>query len=304
MTELFNLYYKDCEANGIKPLSRGSLSNLFREMNLSIHPIKKDRCDVCIQHEVGQISDEARNSHIKLKNRARLEKSNDKILAERKQCRVLTMDVEAVKVSPFIQASAAYFRMKLCCHNFTIYDLASWEVVCFWFDETAADLSSSTFVTCVIEYLNDYCKDSYGGPIIIFSDGCCYQNRNANLSNALLWYSVEKQVEIIQKFLVVGHTQMECDSVHARIEEALKGKEIFIPYDYIRITQDARKRPSPYIVRRMVFSDFKSYASKQHQKYASIRPGKVLYDIIMSQNINYFNSKLENFFCRSKTILQ
>jgi hypothetical protein len=77
------------------------------------------------------------------------------------------------------------------------------------------------------------------GPIILYSDGCSYQNRNVNLSNALAAFAVENSIEIQQKFLVVGHTQMECDSVHAKIENKCRNKEIYIPYDYIRITEEA-----------------------------------------------------------------
>jgi hypothetical protein len=57
------------------------------------------------------------------------------------------MDVEAVKVAPWITASAIFFKTKLSCHNFTIYDLVSRRVVCFWFDETASDLNSLRFQT-------------------------------------------------------------------------------------------------------------------------------------------------------------
>lgn len=54
-------------------------------------------------------------------------------------------------------------------------------------------------------------------PIIIYSDGCTYQNRNAIMANALLSLSKDYHMTIIQKYLVKGHTQMECDSVHATI---------------------------------------------------------------------------------------
>ncbi|KAG8254785.1 hypothetical protein J6590_108141, partial [Homalodisca vitripennis] len=48
------------------------------------------------------------------------------------------------------------------------------------------------------------------------------QNKNAILSNALLHLSMESNVVIEQKWLVKGHTQMECDSVHSKIESLLQ----------------------------------------------------------------------------------
>ena len=42
-------------------------------------------------------------------------------------------------------------------------------------------------------------------------------------------------MKIVQKFLEVGHTQMECDSVHSCIERKIKGNEIHFHSDYFRI---------------------------------------------------------------------
>lgn len=47
-------------------------------MNLSVYHPKKDMCDVCVGHGVGNISDEQYNMHISLKEDARKEKAVDK----------------------------------------------------------------------------------------------------------------------------------------------------------------------------------------------------------------------------------
>jgi len=39
---------------------------------------------------------------------------------------------------------------------------------------------------------------------------------------------------------------MTCDSAHCLIEKNLKGKDIYLPSDFIRITKEARKIPSPF----------------------------------------------------------
>ena len=53
---------------------------------------------------------------------------------------------------------------------------------------------------------------------------------------------------INQKYLECGHTQTEVDSVHSVImEQAKKGTEVFIPKDWINITQKAEKT-NPYLV--------------------------------------------------------
>nr|CAI5844992.1 unnamed protein product [Callosobruchus analis] len=88
-----------------------------------------------MSYKVGNITDEQYKEHILKKNRARSEKETDKKLAEEGKCVVLTMDLQAVKVCPFVQSSKVFFKTKLCCHNFTIYDLTSRHCTYYWFTE-------------------------------------------------------------------------------------------------------------------------------------------------------------------------
>ncbi|CAH1953979.1 unnamed protein product [Acanthoscelides obtectus] len=118
-------------------------------------------------------------------------------------------------------------------------------------------------------------------PIIIYSDGCTYQNRNSTMANALLSLSRQYNVQITQKFLIKGHFQMECDSVHAVIERKLKNKNIEIPNDYYRLTGEARQNPFPYEVVTPDFTFFKNYSADL--VYYSIRPGKKSNDPTVTQ---------------------
>ena len=81
--------------------------------------------------------------------------------------------------------------------------------------------------------------------IIVWSDGCSYQNRNVTLSNSYIALAKKYGVKITQKYLVGGHTQMEVDSMHAVIEKRIVGN-IYTPCDYIVIMETARTRPAPY----------------------------------------------------------
>ena len=58
--------------------------------------------------------------------------------------------------------------------------------------------------------------------IIQWSDGCGYQNRNKVLSSALLSLSHKKPITITQKYLEKGHTYMEVDTPHQKIEVGIK----------------------------------------------------------------------------------
>lgn len=269
--QLYNMYSGKCAEAGKKRLSVFTFYEMFADKNLSILKLKKDKCDLCHSHEIGSIPDEQWMEHCAEKNRAREELKEDTKLAKLQYVRLYTMDLEAVKVCPYVQASAIFYKTKLCCHNFTVYENTTHKATCYWFDETAADMTASTFASCLIKFLTAN-NDGTGTPIIFYSDGCTYQNRNNILANALLQFAMKNNVEIMQKFLVVGHTQMPCDSVHAMIEKYSKKREVYMPYDYIRFTREARSDPFPYDVVEIHHTDIKDY--RKFLRYSSIRPGK------------------------------
>ena len=61
---------------------------------------------------------------------------------------------------------------------------------------------------------------------------------------------------INQKYLECEHTQTEVDSVHSVMEQAKKGTDVFIPKDWINITQKAEKT-NPYLVPLLNHDDLK-----------------------------------------------
>lgn len=67
---------------------------------------------------------------------------------------------------------------------------------------------------------------------------------------------------------------MECDSMHSRIEQKLKGEKINVPGDYVTICEKARKRdPGPYKVQYLDHTFFKDCSI--YNPHSSIRPGKL-----------------------------
>jgi hypothetical protein len=61
---------------------------------------------------------------------------------------------------------------------------------------------------------------------------------------------MKQGVRIVQKYLVVGHTQMEVDSMHASIEKKIVS-DIFVPHDYIVIMEAAQIHPAPYVAKQL-----------------------------------------------------
>ena len=69
---------------------------------------------------------------------------------------------------------------------------------------------------------------------------------NVTVTNALLNVAINCKITIEQKYLEVGHTQMEGDSMHSTIERHLKDKSINVPAEYYSICRKARKKPQNY----------------------------------------------------------
>lgn len=271
MTQFFHTYVEYYKNNQdyLPHLSRQLFDKTVAGMDISIFKLKKDACDVCVKYENGSLLEKDYKLHIERKELAREKKNEDKRDAEEGKCFVVTADLQAVKLAPFFNASALYYKTKLCVHNYTVFDLTSHDVTCYWWNESEGELVASAFASCLIDFLNKY-KDS-GKPIIIWTDGCTYQNRNCVLSSALLKFSKNNGIVIEQKYLEKGHTQMECDTVHALIERKLKNRVIYLPSDYVAASKEARQNPRPYEVKYLSHDFFSDYANEK--LCTSIRPG-------------------------------
>lgn len=161
-----------------------------------------------------------------------MSKDTDKELCKKnpKEIAVFTVDTQAVKLAPMLKASAIYYKTKLCVHNYTIYNLYNGQVDCYLWDESQGGLEANIFASLLVAFLeNHLLKEPNTKQIIIYSDGCGYQNKNVIVSNALLKLAIDRQVTIAQKFFEKGHSQMEVDSVHSTIEKRLQNRDISHP---------------------------------------------------------------------------
>lgn len=216
---------------------------------------RKDQCDICIGFSVGTIEEDKYKTHITRKNMARAEKDRQKDLAKDNPCTLMfTMDVQAVLTAPRLQVSASYYKMKLMVHNFIFYNMVTGDADCYIWHEGAGGVTANEFTTITLDYIvKNLSLDTK--TVIIFSDGCGYQNRNVTLSNALSLLAENKGLEIFQYYLEKGHTQMECDSIHACIERKLKNREVFVPGCYVQVCKRAKLK-DPYKVHYVTYDFF------------------------------------------------
>jgi len=266
-------------------MSCAMFDTALEEKNISLFRPKKDACDTCTAFETGNLSED-KEIHDQMKNEARQEKEHDKL----SENELFTMDLQSVLLCPKSNVSSLYYKTKLIVHNFTVYDIKRKLGYCFLWNESEGGLSSNEFSSIITYFLQKFVIDvakQSKTDIILFSEGCTYQNRNATLANALLNLSILSGVTITQKFLQRGHTQMEVDCMHSTIERKIRNKKINIPADYVSICKTACTK-QPYIVEYLTYDFFKSFSVLKYCK--SIRPGNKKGDPVVT-NINALNYK-------------
>ena len=270
ISQLHREYEQAAATVEVRAVGIPHFTDVFHEENYSVFIPRKDQCDVCVSFKHGNISKVEYDAHVAKKDEARQEKSRDKDSANNEKS-VWTMDLQAVLLSPRTEASSMYYKTKLQIHNFTLFNLESKEGYCYTWDESEGGLKSEVFAHLQYRHFEGVIKDHPEiKEIIVWSDGCGYQNRNATVANAYSELARKHGVLITQKYLVAGHTQMECDSMHSTIERKMV-VDIFTHRDYVIILQTARIRPSPYHVKVLKHDEF---LSMNDSYFLSIRPGK------------------------------
>ena len=262
---MYGFYSDSCKTDGVKPVSSSLYREIFNtEYNLGFHKPKKDLCHVCAlyleEKRYGELTTERETEykeHIERKKEAREEKAKDKELSKQNdEIHCATFDLEAVLATPCSNVSQVHYKRKLAVYNLTVYSVGDKEATCYVWDETEGRKGSCEVGTCLIRYMKSLPQDVK--HVILYSDTCGGQNRNKFVA-AALHYVVRHfdNIEVIdQKFLVSGHSHMECDSVHSAIEKAKKKLQIFIPEMWYPVIQGARSSLNPYTLDVLEHGDF------------------------------------------------
>ena len=136
------------------------------------------------------------------------------------------------------------------------------DVECYMWHEGECGRGSSEISTCVYSYLlqlNPEVKHA-----VLYSDTCGGQNRNSAFSTMCLHaVSTLPLSTIDHKYMESGHSQMECDSVHAAVETARRKVPVYSPDGYYTLERVARKT-NPYTVHELGhngFLDLKSFSN-------------------------------------------
>lgn len=253
-----------------------------KEFRLKFFRPKKDQCPRCLSWK-NKTPDE-RTEAAKLKHETHIE--NKKISQELKQKDIdevmnsaelrkkkclITCDLEKVLLCPKGDNGDFYYASKLSVHNFTIFISGDQEAICYVWDQTIAGKGSAEIGSCLWSFFQQKVSEGIE-EFLIYSDNCSPQNKNQFLFSMYAMASIRFKIKITHRYLEVGHTHMECDSIHATIEKSVKYTDIFVPSQWYTAMRTAKKNRPFYKVKEMsqeeIF-DFKPLA--EHQLWENVR---------------------------------
>ena len=146
------------------------LPQIFNEMDLRLFKLKQDQWDICCGYDAGTVTYSDYNEHIKQRDEARASKEADKNRAMTdKNIKIVIVDLQSLLVCPKLNASAIDYKMKLSCHNYTVYDLCTRAAMCYFWYECDGDLTSNVFTTCIIDFLTNSVLNGFK-TVVIYSN--------------------------------------------------------------------------------------------------------------------------------------
>lgn len=236
-----------------EPVSLTLYQKYFKNCGLKIKNPKKDTCSKCdsltiqatnvscteerkieLINERKRHQDEAENAY-ETKRRDASKNSNE-------VC-VISFDLQQCLPTPSLESSVSFYKRQLWTFNLTVHNIKTSKASCYIWNETVAKRGGNDIGSCIFHYLSNLPSEIK--HVIMYSDCCPGQNKNSLfMAMCLIFLEQQQNIDIIDhKFMVSGHSRMECDSDHARIEKSKKRfpTPIFHPHDWAQLIRFAGK---------------------------------------------------------------
>lgn len=262
MSNLYRIYCKDCEINTQEIVTDTIFREIFNgEYDIGFHTPKKDKCALCtkIENLGNEISEAEKLIHIKHIEEKEASYSRFKAHQELKDVHTVcsSFDLQKVLNTPFGESMLLYYARKYAVFNFTVYESIKQDVYCYTWGESDGKRGSIEMASCLMKYLKEI--DAKGFQYaILYCDSCTGQNKNKVVLSVLNYFlNISHNLKVIQiNYLLPGHTYMPADSVHATIEAEVKKIIVWSPTQWASYFETARKKPRPYNVEVMEYTDF------------------------------------------------
>ncbi|CAL4091729.1 unnamed protein product [Meganyctiphanes norvegica] len=177
----------------------------------------------------------------------------------------ICMDLQQTMPCPKLAVGSAYYKRKLSLYNLCVHDITKDESYMFVWEENNAGRGSVEIFSCLHKWLGDYILNTPKHPrnLRIFADNCGGQNKNLNMTLALLREVHVKHFDRIELcYLVPGHSFMACDKAFGMVEKNLRIYEsIMSPEHYcMKIASSRAKKDFPlYHMKNYNFLDIEIF---------------------------------------------
>jgi hypothetical protein len=254
------------------------------DFNLKFFKPKKDQCSTCLnwknrttQEKNKKGEEEKFQKHIdnKTKGNELKEADSARALEEKKELCVASYDFQKILHCPKGENAAFFYKSKLRCYNFTIFEHGIKQGHCYVWDQTLAGKGALEVASCLYLFISKKIDEGVK-EFIFYSDNCPSQNKNSIVFSMFNIVSVKYNVDITQRFLEKGHTHMEVDSVHACIERKCKNIEVHTPaqwYALIKLAKQALPKYRVQEINQEDILDFKEVAS--HHNWTKVGTSQV-----------------------------
>lgn len=269
ISKLYELYKSKCAEDKRSTVSDHIFRQIFNEnFSLAFHPPHQDTCKTCDMLNMKTKATESEEAQKSLQ--AQLELHQRKADAARKSlqtdsenCRkcdtgtVLTFDLQKTLPTPVLSTGICYYKRQLWTYNLGIHSMKDDTGYMYVWNESVASRGPEEIASALLSHIEKLVSTT---KLICFSDCCGGQNRNIKI--ALLWnYIVQSDkysvTEVDHKFLVSGHTFLPNDQDFGLVEKNKKFyKEIYVPDDWIKVIQTAKKKSPTFVVTELTASDF------------------------------------------------
>lgn len=272
---MYRCFYEDCVENQIpkEDIPKQWLySEIFNsEFNLSFKEPGNDTCDTCDGYVIKLKESVTLEERLELQtnydahlldadNRYKLKRQDKETYKTEANTKILSVDLQKCLPTPLLTNAQSFYSLKLWTLNYTVYDATEKIGYCFTWDESIAGRGGNEMASCILKYINLNVKESVE-KIVIWSDNCPSQNRNHQMIMCYLSIIMLKpSIKCIEhKYLLRGHTHMEVDTIHARIERQKKASPQFsliTPWDWQQLF---RLCGDKFEVAEMETMDFKNF---------------------------------------------
>ena len=193
VSKMYELYERETEST-----ERGSFAlyySIFKEMGLKFHSPKKDLCGICDSFYKASENEREKlqpkfDEHKFQKTSVRQIKTRMKEKAlENKAFCAATFDLQQVMYIPISNRCEIFYKRRLACYNFTVYELSSKDGHCYFWHEAQAKRGSNEISSHLYQFLMKL-DDRKVTEAVLFADSCAGQNKNSILP-AMLMYVVQ-----------------------------------------------------------------------------------------------------------------